>query len=85
MSIDRIKTLANAYLLALAEQEHGIPSGHLYALVAMPLGAHLDEHNAAVAALTRIGIVKEACHLLTWAGPDDLRKTLVDATRDERT
>ena len=83
MSIELIKTLANAYLLALAEQEHGIPSGHLYALVAMPLGAQLDEHNAAVAALTKIGLVKEAYHLLTWAGPDDLRKTLVAATQAE--
>jgi|GEM_PF-2746922 len=83
MNIERIKTLANTYLLALAAEPHGCPSGHLYALLAMRLGASLDEHNAAVAAIKKIGLATEANFLLTWAGSDELRKTLVAATQAE--
>ena len=78
-NIERIKTLANVYLMAIAEAKHGSPSGHLYALLAMRLGASLDEHNAAVAALKSVGLVKEESYLLTWAGSEELRQTLVKA------
>ena len=79
MNADRIYKLTQAYLLAIATETTGCPSGHLYALVAMQLGADLEEHNAAVAALKKVGLIQESMHLLTWAGPEDLRSKLAAA------
>lgn len=77
--MERIKTLANAYIMAIAEAKDGCPSGHLYALVAMPLGIRLDEHNMAVAVLKRAGLVSEQHHNLTWAGSEAMRATIKKA------
>ena len=85
MNIERIKRLANAYLLALANEPQGLPSGHLYALLAMPAGGSLDEHNAAVAAIKRAGLVAESHFLLTWTGPEDVRQKLVQALKADET
>jgi hypothetical protein len=42
-----------------------IPSGHLYAAV---MGkCTLEEYNAALAILKRVGMIRESGHLLTWA------------------
>ena len=77
-----LKKLANAYLLALAAEPHGCPSGHLYAMVAMSLGASLDEHNTAVAIIKRAGLANEENYLLTWAGPLPLRTELIKAMQN---
>ncbi len=81
MNADRIYQLTQAYLLAIASEPAGCPSGHLYALVAMQLGADLDEHNAAVAALKKVGLIQESMHLMTWAGPEELRSKLAAAMK----
>jgi len=74
-----VKVLARAYALAIATADFGTPNGHLYALVAMPLGAELDEHNLAVSVLKRGGLIAEEANLLTWAGCEDLRLQLTAA------
>lgn len=47
----------------------GVPSGHLYALVIMPLGGGLDTHEKIISLLKHCELVKESNHLLTWIGP----------------
>jgi len=79
MTLDGIQRLANIYCAAVAAAEHGVPSGHLYAIVAMPEGASLDDHHVALNALLGAGLVDEKNHLVTWTGPDDLRHELVAA------
>ncbi len=79
-----VKNLANAYALAVATADFGTPNGHLYALVAMPLGAGLDEHNLAVSVLKRGGLIAEEANLLTWAGSEDLRLRLKAAMQPQR-
>jgi len=83
MSIELIKTLANAYLMALAAEPNGLPSGHLYALVAMPSGGSLEKHNAAVAAVKRLGLVAESHFLLIWTGPEELRRKVAALMNDK--
>ncbi|HLD91282.1 MAG TPA: hypothetical protein VI911_09755 [Patescibacteria group bacterium] len=70
---DIAKTLARAYLCAVAASPNGIPNGHLYAVFAMQFGATLEDHNIAVRALKDIKMVKEDHFLLTWCGPEDIR------------
>jgi len=77
MDAIRIKNLANAYALAVATTELGQPSGHLYALVAQPMGACLDEHLLAVQVLCEGGLIEEHHHLLLWAGSEDLQAELI--------
>jgi len=79
MNTDRVLSIATIYSGAIAAATGGQPSGHLYALLGMGLGASLDEHNAAVTALSNAGLVDEKNHLVTWTGPDDLRHELVAA------
>ena len=79
MTLDGIQRLANIYCAAVAAAEHGVASGHLYAIVAMPEGASLDDHQVAIRTLRGAGLVKEAHHLVTWTGPDDLRHELIAA------
>ncbi len=83
MNMERIKRLANTYLVALATEPHGLPSGHLYALLAMPAGGSLDEHNAAIAAIKRAGLASESHFLLTWTGPEELRQKLAALLTDK--
>ena len=82
MNTARIYKLTQAYLLAIASETGGCPSGHLYALVAMPLGASLEEHNAAVAAIKKVGMASEQSFLLTWAGPENLRLALAATMKE---
>jgi hypothetical protein len=79
MNADRIKRLANLYCAGVAAAPAGLSSGHLYANVAMVQGDTLDEHNMAVVALKKAELVREEHHLLTWAGPEDLRQQLAAA------
>lgn len=79
MDAARIKKLANAYALAIATADFGQPSGHLYALVAQPLGANLEEHNLAVLVLKDGGLIEENYHLLTWSGSKELQERLTAA------
>jgi len=76
MKPDLIKQLAYSYTAALAASEHGIPNGHLYAQVAMPLDANIDEHNAALEVLKEAGLISEEYYLLTWTGGEELAKQI---------
>ena len=82
MTVAGIQELANMYCAAVAASDHGQPSGHLYAMVAMPRGATLDEHELAVGALRRAGLVRVEHHLVTWTGPEELRQRLRAAMED---
>ena len=71
-----IKDLTNAYALAVAGADLGQPNGHLYAMIALPLGAGLEEHNIAIKVLKDTGLVEEESFFLTWSGTDEMRDRL---------
>ena len=72
-----VKKLAVLYAVLVAEaDDFGKPNGHLYAMVAQPMGADLDTHNLAIRIAKDTGLVEEEHFLLTWAGTDEQRNEL---------
>lgn len=75
----RLMALAQAYIEGVAQAPTGLVNGYLYALVALPAGFNIDEHNTVIAVLKQQRLVTETMNVLLWAGGEDKRRIVLEA------